>query len=176
MSCTLPPGKDGLLQPVSSTSRADAICHPCCPSVSSPHEGVLVVGGCMWIGSWASWRKEGVGHTRVLLGAVSLEGHICSDAGVSSGRGSVQKGGHHGHQPDRLGWCSRGTVSVGQLECGSPALSHKFSGTPGGVPVPATLSSITEGPPCPGTGGQGHHSGLHQPSGGLTYAPIDCTF
>lgn len=69
----LPLGQDGLLQPVSLTSRADGICHLRSPSGLSPHERVPVLGGCLWARSGTSWRMEVAGHTQVLQGAVPVE-------------------------------------------------------------------------------------------------------
>lgn len=94
--------------------------------------------------------------------------------GVSCG-GPVQKSGHHGHQPVRLGGGGvrpRRTVCDVQLLPGSPALSNKFPITFGSVPVPAALSSIPEGPPCPGTDRQQHDSGIYQLSGGLALPSV----
>lgn len=51
---TLSLGQDGLLQPVSPTSRADGICHTHSPFGPSLHEGVPVQGGCLWARSGVS--------------------------------------------------------------------------------------------------------------------------
>lgn len=102
-------------------------------------------------------------------------GELChsSVVGVSCG-GPVQKSGHHGHQPVRLGGGGRPrrTVCDVQLLPGSPAPSNKFPITFGSVPVPAALSSIPEGPPCPGTDRQQHDSGIYQLSGGLALPSV----
>lgn len=69
----LPLGQDGLLQPVSWTTKmADAI-SPRSRSGLSPHERVPVLGGCLWARSGTSWRMEVAGHTQVRQGAVPVE-------------------------------------------------------------------------------------------------------
>lgn len=72
--------------------RADAVCHPCGPPGSSPHEGVSVLGGCTCIGSRGSWHTEGVGHTRMGRCTATLDGPVFSDAGGADGRSSIQSG------------------------------------------------------------------------------------
>ena len=66
--------------------------------------------------------------------------------------------------PPHRGW-------GGLLECGPPAVSHKFSGTVSGVPLPETFPPVSHGPSCPGEDGQ-YNDGVYQPSRGVTLPSV----
>ena len=122
--------------------------------------------------SRASWRTEGAGYTGVRQGAAPLASLVLSDPRGAHGSHPVQEGGHYGRQPDRLERNSRGPVCEGPLGCGPPAVSHTFSGTFSGVPLPETFPSITHESSCPGEDGQYDDGGVHQPSGGIALPSV----